>query len=92
LLKDERVLELGCGLGLTGLVAADTAVCCLLNDSDKKVIDHLKDRLIKNNKASKVKASLLDWREDKDMDANGKVDLIIAAGVAYYLYLLRPLF
>jgi len=98
-----KVMELGSGLGLGGVsilagarAASANNVICRLTDNDEMVVKALSDFLSENN----TRVDLLDWRdflvsEDEDqtmsVDHCEKVDCVVAADVAYYYHLLRPL-
>jgi predicted nicotinamide N-methyase len=103
--KDKTVLEVGAGLGLTGLTVAHEAASVVLTDNDREVLKSVEelvrtDALLKG----KVRVSFLEWRDDHlpaaSAENNNKplhvlepktVDLILGTDVAYYFFLLRPL-
>ena len=99
-LRNKSVLELGCGLGLAGLVAAEAAASCHLTDNDATVIGLLQEQLGINKKSKQnsspptnIQASLLDWR-DCDQSCTSistPVDVVLGSDIAYYYYLLRYL-
>jgi hypothetical protein len=89
----KKVVELGSGRGLTGLVAAFHAESCLLTDNDATAVKVLETSTCPANE-SRLGASLstrqLDWRDSH----GGNVpfmDLVLGSDVAYYFYLLRPM-
>jgi predicted nicotinamide N-methyase len=87
-MREKSVLELGSGLGLLGLTAADVAANCLVTDNDEEVVKILQDVIAKKS-LSNVQAQYLEWRDEHDV--SDKVDAVIASDVAYYYFLLRPL-
>jgi SAM-dependent methyltransferase len=90
LLNDKAVLELGCGVGLTGLVAADTAASCHLTDNDEDVVGLLKE-LAQESPKKNVVAQYVEWRdEDRSVDIPA-ADVVLGTDIAYYYFLLRPL-
>ncbi len=86
LIKDKHVLELGCGLGLAGIVASSSAKSCCLTDHDEEII-----QLLKNQNIPNINARYLEWRDEDRPDDIPSCDLVIGADIAYYFYLLRPL-
>lgn len=85
LLVGRRVLELGCGVGLTGLavsVACDP-LSYTLTDSHPRVLSALEHNLALNQKllsGTRVSASLLDWEDPDSCKQAEPVDLVLAAG------------
>ena len=100
LTSNKSILELGCGVGLPGLVAAQHAATCLLTDNHEEVIDVLQDKTIPWNQdqvTGILASQRLDWRDVSDDDpltsppTTTFVDFVLGVEVAYYYYLLRPL-
>lgn len=93
-LKNQRVMELGSGVGLAGLVAATSCKTCLLTDNAEETIGFL-ERAIHRNSDTNVlhgcatSAKNLDWRDQ--FDDKGSADIVLGTDVAYYHHLLRPL-
>ena len=87
-----HILELGAGLGLQGLAAAQgssTARCSVvLTDNDRVIVGKLQDML--EDKNGGVTAEYLDWR-DEDCAKDKAYDVILGSALAYYYFLLRPL-
>lgn len=88
LVKDKHVLELGCGLGLTGSITSHSAKSCCLTDHDEAVIQALHHLTIKN---PIMDAFYLEWRDSDRRPEIPLSDLVVGADIAYYFYLLRPL-
>jgi predicted nicotinamide N-methyase len=89
------VLELGSGLGVTGLTAAQHAAHVQLTDQDATVITAMQDP--ESNMPPNVRADRLDWRDihndnnNNDNNPATPVDVVLGSDIAYYYYLLRPL-
>jgi predicted nicotinamide N-methyase len=93
-LEGAKVLELGSGLGLTGLVASRGASECRLTDNEDEVLDAVTSLLPLNapGASTKVRTERLDWRDDdRPVTPEMQADFIVSSDVAYYYYLLRPL-
>lgn len=73
-----RVLDLGCGMGLTGLVAATLGARVLLADIEPSAL--LLARLNTTRHAAQVRARRVDWRSDRLRD---RFDVILGADVLY---------
>lgn len=97
-LRDQRVLELGSGLGLLGWSAgAAVARAVTLTDHDAKAVARLQKAIPKNRQrlaatAVLYEARYLEWRDDhRESDDAQSYDVVLGSDVAYYFYLLRPL-
>lgn len=105
LILGKDILELGCGLGLGGLVAAASECsACIMTDNDEEIINKLQNVISTNEQNlgenyNKVKAECLDWRDSSQDNNNSdgvhnkieQFDVGLGFDVAYYWYLLRPL-
>lgn len=91
-LSDRRVLELGSGLGLAGLVAANApAKQCILTDKDDDAVAALSGTASRNEvNECEMLAQKLDWR-DSDGVVDVPSDIVLGTDLAYYFFLLRPL-
>jgi predicted nicotinamide N-methyase len=78
-LKDRRVLDLGCGLGLTGAVAAARGACVWMVDAAHPAL--LLARLNTWPWRDRVHLRRLDWRVDRL--APLRFDLIVGADIIY---------
>jgi hypothetical protein len=88
------VLELGAGLGIFGLTAAQYAANVLLTDQDATVIAAMQQQSANRILPDHVQANQLDWRDNEPNGNNTittPVDVVIGSDVAYYYHLLRPL-
>jgi Lysine methyltransferase len=91
--KGKDVLELGSGLGLTGMTAAIGCSKIILTDNDEETVELLKVSLERNSDAMEAEgvARNLDWRDTPVGDDLTPVDIIVGSDVAYYFPLLRPI-
>jgi predicted nicotinamide N-methyase len=80
-----RVVELGCGLGLTSLVAAAKGAAVTATDWAVDAIDLLRVNAERN--ALELRAEVRDWREPWDE----RFDLALAADVLYERRNVEPL-
>lgn len=87
LVNRKKIIELGCGLGLSGIVAGHLGGNVLMTDYQQAALDFAAKNWKRNNNEF-VQTCLLDWREPALDD---KFDLVIAADVAYERKMFRPL-
>ncbi len=80
-LSGERVLELGCGVGLPGVVALDRGAEVLLTDHYKAALDFASYNA-RINTGREPRTMLLDWHVPPTARF-GKFDHVIAADVLY---------
>lgn len=89
LVKNKNVIEIGCGLGLSGLVSARYAKHVTFTDYMQAPLDFVKYNCYLNN-TSNFSTQLLDWRKP---DKSFAADVLIAADVAYerrmFVHLIR---
>ena len=80
----KRVLELGSGTGLTGILAAKLGGEVVLTDLPLAV-PLLEDQIALNDMGENVSAAVLSWGEegDAELDALGAFDLVIGTDVTY---------
>jgi predicted nicotinamide N-methyase len=89
----KTVLEVGAGLGLTGLTVSHEAASVVLTDNDREVLKSVHE-LVSNDPLlkKKVSVSFLEWRDlSTEQEQPNPVDLVLGTDVAYYFFLLRPL-
>ena len=73
-------LELGCGLGLPGLVAVSCGLSVAFTDQDRTPLDFVTRSAAANGfDPALYSVALLDWRDPTD----GKFDLILGADITY---------
>lgn len=87
--QGKSVLELGSGLGVFGLTAAQYAASVQLTDSNKRTVESLRTHLAANPNCRNLKASVLEWRDEHNPTSQS--DIVLGSDVAYYFFLLRPL-
>jgi predicted nicotinamide N-methyase len=83
-LRDTRVVELGCGLGIPALVAAVRGGAVLAIDWAEDAIDLLRENAARND--VRLHAEVADWRAFE-----GSFDLVLAADVLYEARNVEPL-
>eukprot|EP00033_Pygsuia_biforma_P005138 GCRY01005642.1.p1 GENE.GCRY01005642.1~~GCRY01005642.1.p1 ORF type:complete len:232 (-),score=30.30 GCRY01005642.1:34-729(-) len=87
LFQNQKIIELGSGVGLTGLLAAHYASEMLLTDGVDLVVDLLRRNIDLNEQIkNKCQAFELEWGSENAktfQSAHGEVDCIIAADVVY---------
>lgn len=76
---ESKVLELGCGLGLSGIAAGRKGGKVILSDYLPEAIQMAEIGWLENN-ATKADCRTIDWRA---IDPQIKVDWVLAADVAY---------
>jgi len=79
-LEGRRVLELGCGLGLPGLVAALKGAAVTFNDYHPEALEIVAVNARRLGVASRVRFNAADWRS---FDLAEEFDLILASDVMY---------
>ncbi len=85
--KGQKVLELGCGLGLVGMVAARQGADVLLTDYQPDALRFAELNWLLNIGEAPA-THLMDWRNP---DLSGKFDIILASDVAYEKRFFWPL-
>lgn len=79
LVKNKSVLEIGCGLGLPGIVASALGGKVMLTDYIQQAIDYAAYNW-KLNFKSNADTKILDWRKPEGFD---DFDVLLASDVAY---------
>ncbi len=80
------ILELGCGLGLNGVVCGKLGANVVMTYYESDALDFAKQNAAQNQ-VSSFSTELVDWRSPK---LNGVYDIIIAADVPYEDRFLEP--
>jgi predicted nicotinamide N-methyase len=88
-LRGRRVLELGCGLGLPGLVAAAAGARVVATDWSQDAIAALRENAARNRLA--LDAVVCDWAEPPAALADAPWDVVLAADVLYERRNVAPL-
>ena len=87
LVKDKSVLEIGCGLGLVGIVAAKLGGLVTLTDYLPAALEFAEYNW-KLNFKTKADVQLLDWRKPQNILP---VDVLLASDIAYESRSFKPL-
>ena len=94
LVKDKKVLELGAGMGLVGMVAHHLGASVVnMTDGATDVLENLQYNLEKNlPHNSLVSCTQLIWNQDLDTfeKTHGRFEVILAADVLYITKTLKP--
>lgn len=92
--KNQCVLELGCGVGLCGIVMAKYARHVILSDGDSKCLDLVRENCIRNGVGSTTSCALVAWGSPPELPAMAaaNVDLVIGSDLIYSPESLAPLF
>ena len=85
--KGTEVLEIGCGLGLPGIVAGKKGASVTFTDYMDDALDFAKENWKQNNSPD-AKFQLLDWRNP---DPSLAADVLLASDVAYEQRAFEPL-
>ncbi len=88
-LSGRRVLELGCGLGLPGMVAAVGGARATLTDRAPEAVMAVRDNAARNGVAPE--ALVCDWRAPAGLVARAPWDLVLLADVLYEARNVAPL-
>lgn len=89
-MENKSVLDLGCGLGLTGIVAAQLGGNVTFTDIAKDALAFSRNNLMRNCDATVVARcafETIDWR----LDAGKTWDVILAADIIYESRMMHPL-
>ncbi|HEY1359672.1 MAG TPA: 50S ribosomal protein L11 methyltransferase [Thermoleophilaceae bacterium] len=88
-LSGQRVVELGCGLGVPSVAAARSGALALATDVDAEAL-----ALVARNAAVNgvdVETAAADWTEPEELVRRGPFDLVLAADVLYERQSVAPL-
>ena len=101
-LRDARLVELGAGVGLTGLTCASQVGAALLTDGDERSVALLEENVARN--AAKLASGTclvasLKWDDEADIGAalarlgrqGGHVDIVLGSDLVYFRHLAKPL-
>src|SRR3954463_15524487 len=88
-LRDSRVVELGCGLGLPSLVAARAGADVLATDADGDALDLLEPNARENGLT--LRTARIEWAAPDDLVASAPFDMALAADVLYERSSVAPL-
>ncbi|KAI3981595.1 hypothetical protein MKX01_007515 [Papaver californicum] len=87
--RSKRIIELGAGYGLAGLViAAATDVSeVVISDGNPQVVNYIQRNINANSAAfadSKVKSMMLHWNQEQDPEVLDKFDIIVASDCTFF--------
>jgi predicted nicotinamide N-methyase len=88
-LKGARVLELGCGLGLPSIAAAQGGGRVLATDWSPVAIDRLRDNAARNG--VRLELEVVSWTAPESLLERAPFDLVLAADVLYERRNVEPL-
>lgn len=88
-IKGKRIIELGCGLGLPGIVASMLGGQVVFTDYVQGALDFARLNLEQNQTDHQAAFQLLDWRKPP---VNSTYDIVLAADVAYERRFFQPLY
>ena len=87
IVKNQDVIELGCGLGLPGMVASNLGGKVLMTDYLEEALSFARLNW-EQNLSSVFNSELVDWR---NIDDKKKYDIVLASDVAYENRSFQPL-
>ena len=85
--RNKRVLELGAGMAVPGMVASSFGHDVTVTDYENEILDFVRVSAI-INKCQDLKCEPLDWFEPSDL---GKFDIILASEVLFHKRFFQPL-
>jgi predicted nicotinamide N-methyase len=88
-LRDLRVVELGCGLGVPSIVAARAGATVLATDACSDALALLARNALANR--VRVETARVDWAEPEALIGRAPFDLVLAADVLYERGSVAPL-
>jgi predicted nicotinamide N-methyase len=80
-LRGQRVVELGCGMGVPSLVAARSGAEVLATDADEDALELLARNAARNG--VELETALVDWADPARLVERAPFDLVLAADVLY---------
>ncbi|XP_059282866.1 calmodulin-lysine N-methyltransferase-like isoform X2 [Lycium ferocissimum] len=87
--RQKRVIELGSGYGLAGLVVAMTSEAqeVFISDGNPQVVDYIQRNVNANSGSfggTEVKPLMLHWGQENDIDISNTFDVIIASDCTFF--------
>ena len=79
LIRGKRVIELGCGLGLPGLVCGEWLGAESVLLTDRSLVVDICETNLSTLASPGVTAKTLEWDDIRDLEACGAIDVILAA-------------
>ncbi|XP_076914617.1 calmodulin-lysine N-methyltransferase-like [Bidens hawaiensis] len=89
LFRSKRVIELGSGYGLAGLViaAATEASEVVISDGNPQVVEYIQCNITANSSvfgSTKVKSMMLHWNQEKLSSVSNSFDIIVASDCTFF--------
>ncbi|PWA67961.1 S-adenosyl-L-methionine-dependent methyltransferases superfamily protein [Artemisia annua] len=89
LFRSKRVIELGSGYGLAGLLiaAATEALEVVISDGNPQVVDYIQRNINANTSVfggTKVKSMMLHWNQEELSDISNSFDIIVASDCTFF--------
>ena len=81
--RDKKVLELGCGCGLPGLVAAQEAELVVFTDGFESGLLSAQKALEINQTVAKTEVKRLKWGDKEVLQNMNRIDIVLAADCLY---------
>lgn len=85
---DRRILEVGAGMSLPGMVAASQGHSVTVTDYEEEILDFVRVSAAMNRCGSNLECRRLDWFEPEEM---GQFEIILASEVAFHERFFQPL-
>ncbi|PIA55472.1 hypothetical protein AQUCO_00700041v1 [Aquilegia coerulea] len=87
--RSKRILELGAGYGLAGLViaASTDALEVVISDGNPQVVDYIQHNIQANSAAyaeTRVKSMILHWNQEDISNISNTFDIIIASDCTFF--------
>ncbi|KAM3394487.1 calmodulin-lysine N-methyltransferase isoform X1 [Capsicum galapagoense] len=87
--REKRIIELGSGYGLAGLIVAMTTEAreVFISDGNPQVVDYIQRNVNVNSGSfggTEVKPLMLHWGQEKDTDISNTFDVIIASDCTFF--------
>ncbi|PHU19356.1 hypothetical protein BC332_10507 [Capsicum chinense] len=87
--REKRIIELGSGYGLAGLIVAMTTGAreVFISDGNPQVVDYIQRNVNANSSSfggTEVKPLMLHWGQEKDTDISNTFDVIIASDCTFF--------
>jgi predicted nicotinamide N-methyase len=84
LVRNKRVIELGAGVGLPGLVAGKVGASeALITDYDAQVVARAHENAVECGLENVCRGVIVDWKTILDEELKGSFDVVLAADVMY---------
>ncbi|KAD7479206.1 hypothetical protein E3N88_02342 [Mikania micrantha] len=87
--RSKKVIELGSGYGLAGLLiaAVTEALEVVISDGNPQVVDYIQRNINANSSVfgtTKVKSMMLHWNQEELLDVSNSFDIIVASDCTFF--------